>query len=530
MEASALTKVTPALKNERKLLPMPYDYLRNFPIPEHLLPIRLHALLEPVGDSPQLAVEVTSHYERDMHGANLEYSHMLMAVVADDNSEFMPQLDESGDGVVSFSVPVADKKGCSKDFSPSVSGHDYIVASWGNGSFYTYNLAEKVWMALGLTPRCVGNDDQRLIYDDLSLPEFGVVEGEISNEYYWSSSRNVRWAMSNEYLRKYLWMRNAYGVRAFHYESILQDGPELRGLMNGQPHVEIMTEGGWYQLDIREHKHGLLLQVWATVKAVSPELCPEQSANGVSWPDLAGPMTYARVNALIQPMHVFLNDKFLQRYEQNSFYDTTPTNVYGSWHCSPSYRGQWSFTDCIRVGRNLIRVPIRELYKAKPDREILHAHAFAMAKAEVAHYELQVEHIVSKTRRLLEQLLDLGDNFSELARIMGIQKSAIDIVGFSRAEILANGWMSYPLLSRLAQVASLDMTQQAFLSRCKSLHEIWQRIPDGFLKALFANAVVKHGYPSPKPATALVSGHRPICGPASGTTPGSLRDSEWPRH
>lgn len=32
------------------------------------------------------------------------------------------------------------------------------------------------------------------------------------------------------------------------------------------------------------------------------------------------------------------------------------------------------------------------------------------------------------------------------------------------------------------------MTQQAFLARCKSLHEIWQKVPNGFLKRLLEAA------------------------------------------
>jgi hypothetical protein len=289
------------------VLSMLIDYLAHFPIPAVQLPDRLRALLEPVGNSPQQVVEVTSRYDFDSYGPGREYVHMIMAVVPDDGPDVTPSLDESGCGVVSFSVPFAEEKGSSRDFAPSVSGHDYIVASWGDGSFYTYNLAEKVWMALGLTPRCVGNDDQRIIYDDLSLPEFGVAEGEVSNEFYWAPKHDVSWRMSKEYLRKYLWMRSAYGVRVFFYQALLPDGPELRSLMNGEGHVLIKKEGGWYELDMREHQNRLLVQVWATVKAVSPELCPEQSANGIAWPDVAGPMTHARANALVQCTPVFLS-------------------------------------------------------------------------------------------------------------------------------------------------------------------------------------------------------------------------------
>ncbi|EWS53693.1 hypothetical protein X551_03504 [Methylibium sp. T29] len=52
----------------------------------------------------------------------------------------------------------------------------------------------------------------------------------------------------------------------------------------------------------------------------------------------------------------------------------------------------------------------------------------------------------------------------------------------------ANGWHRYTQLSRLARVAPLDMTQAAFLSRCKSLHELWQRVPNGILRSMLRSA------------------------------------------
>lgn len=146
---------------------------------------------------------------------------------------------------MSFSVPCLGKKGDSRDFSPSVSSYDYVVASWGSNSFFTYNLAEKVWMALGLTPRCLGNEVQRLVYDDLSVPVFGVADGEVSSEYYWKASRPVTWKMSNEYLRKYLWMRGAVGVRCFFYETKLPDRLELRALMNEEAHATFGSTTDW---------------------------------------------------------------------------------------------------------------------------------------------------------------------------------------------------------------------------------------------------------------------------------------------
>ena len=472
-----------------------FDYLSAFPIPVHVMPPRLRSLLEPVGLSPNQYVEVACIHESDPHGPKAEHLHLLMAVVPGAGGGPIEVLSEAGQGVVQYSVPIGYESGCSSKFLPSISGYDYIIAAWGDGSFYSFNLAEKVWMTLGLTPRCVGNDQQRLIYDDLGLPEFGLVEGEISSEYHWNLKKNVTWKMSNEYLRRYLWLRGARGVRAFYYSAQLEDVPEIRAIMEGDSNVndKDTEEIAWYDLDLREHKGGILLQLWASVEALMPELCPEQSADDVMWPGNDQPMTKSRANALIDHNLVYLNDQFLQKYEQNMFYDSTPVHFNGAWHCCPSYKGQWTFTECRRIGRNLIQVPMREIYKPKPDREILHALTFAVDPTDVANVDINEEHVVAKVQRLLNAVLSLGDSLSTLGAVVGLKKSTSKLTGFDRSEVKANGWLAYPELSRLAQVVPLDMTQQAFLARCKSLHEVWQRVPDGFLKSLLESAGVQRG-------------------------------------
>lgn len=465
------------------------DYLAAFPVPAHLLPERLRLLLEPIDLDPALRVEVSCFTEDVPSEPKNESVYMLMAVVPDDDQNVAPVL-HSDQGQVAFSTPILRDKGSERDFSPSVSGHDYIVASWGNGSFYTYHLAEKVWMALGLTPRCFGNEKQQLVYDDLGLPEFSVAGGEISAQYYFTASRQIQWFMSNEYLRKYLWLRGGRGVRHFFYKAMLQDVPELRSWMNGRKFVELGQPGGWLEGDIREDRGGLLIQVWATVEAVSCELSPEQSAEGIHWPGITAAVTRTSANDIFNKSNIYLDDRFLERYEQSSFYNTTPVSLHGFWHCSPSYLGQWAFSGCERVGRNLIRVALRELYKGTPDREILHAREHALDLKIVAQHDLGEEHIVSKVDRLLAQLLALGENLSELAVALGIEKSAKDVIGFERSEVKDNGWLHYPQLEKLAQVAPIAMTQQAFLARCKSIHELWQKLPNGFLKQILQLAGV----------------------------------------
>ncbi len=131
---------------------------------------------------------------------------------------------------------------------------------------------------------------------------------------------------------------------------------------------------------------------------------------------------------------------------------------------------------------------MRELYKPKPDREVIHARSFAVDPADLAYADLNEEHVVAKVQRLLDVLLRLGDGLSALGVTVGLNKSAVELTGFDRAEVVANGWMAYPTLSRLAQVAPFDLSQQMFLARCKSLHEVWQRVPNGYLKSLLEGA------------------------------------------
>jgi hypothetical protein len=464
------------------------DYLSEFPLPVAALPERLRKLLLPATLEPHERIEVCANWVGDLEDPHRESLLMLMAVVPEEQADGLTLLEEGNTGTVEYSVPVLEQKGNAKNLCPSVSGHDYVVAAWGDGSFHSYSLAEKVWMTLGLSPRCLGGDEQRIVYDDRSTPSFGIAEGDLAMHYNFKPSRNVRWEMRNDYLRRYLWMRGAVGVRTFFYECRVPDSGAIRAVMQGASHFSIAPPGGWFQLDLREHEGELLIQVWATVVAVTCEMCPEQSCEVLGWPGLDGPVSRARANALVGGPDIHLDDKFLERYEQNAYYDTAPRLVYGQWACSPSYVGQWSFTDCRRVGRNAIRVPLRELYKPKPDIEIIHAHGFVLTPQQVDGLNLDEEHIVSKTNRLVELLLDLGDGLTKLGKVVGLNVTAEGWSGFSREHVTAEGWASYPPLRRLAQTAPLDMSQQAFLARCKVLHEVLQRIPNGYLKRLLEAA------------------------------------------
>ena len=79
----------------------------------------------------------------------------------------------------------------------------------------------------------------------------------------------------------------------------------------------------------------------------------------------------------------------------------------------------------------------------------------------------------------------MADGLAWLTTDLGLgAPTCEDLIGVSREQLQAEHWLPYPKLSRLAQVAPLSMSEQQFLSRCKEIHELWQKIPNGILRRI----------------------------------------------
>lgn len=469
------------------------DYINEFPLPMSCVPLTLKSLLSQENiDIPDSKINVTTQFEKNQYKNGYEHLHMLMACVPEKDIQSLKVLSESTEGTVKSSTPICDEVGGIYPIKITVSGYDYIVASWGDGAHYSYNLAEKVWMTLGLSPRVVGNDEQKIIYDDLSLPIIGVSEGDVASEFEFNLKRDVYWTMRNDYLRKYLWMTGCYGVRVFFYESYLGDSPEVQQLLSGNSHYNKTLGNGWGELDIREVDGKLLLQLWASVAAISPILCSEQDIYSLIWPGDSQPITRKQARDIRSNKYAYLDDRFLEKYEKNKVFNAVPFKFYNNFSSCPSYKGQWGFRDCKRVGRNIIKVPFYELYRGVPDQEVYHAHQYAVSEKEFIARDSAEEHIVSKVDRLLLQLIELSENLPELVKaVNGEIILPSQFIEFNRDSYNSEVFGEFPIFQRMAQVAPLDMYQQDFLSRCKTLNEIIVRLKIGtlrkVLRALGAN-------------------------------------------
>lgn len=459
---------------------MKINYIEDFPIPEGLLPEKLKLLLKPISEENTQDIEVTTFFEDKE-----EVIHMLTITPPRKSRHLSYNLYENQTGLV-FSVDDRrESLGFYSKFSPLVDGkYDYVVASSGDGQFFSYSLSEKVWMLLGLTPRCIGGDKQELIYDDPRAPEMKIAYGPASMEYHYNPKRNVHWKMSSKHLKHYLWLRGAKATRIFFYQSRIIKSSEIVRLIGEGSTKNIKSPTGidWYSIDLINEGDQIIMRVWASIDAVCPKQNKDYSDKRLSWPgiNVAIPMNQGHLLPN-DDRYVYLNDKFLEKYEENSYYDSTPFKNFGHWYCNPGYKGYWGFTDCKRVGRNLIKVQLRELYKPKSVQELMHAHKFS-ENVDLGEFDFTEEHIVSKVDRFVVSLIRLGKTISELRNKIFNNRHDIRIIEINGDE--QDSWTNNLKLKKLAHIAPLDMSQASFLRRCKSIHEIWQTIPDKHLREI----------------------------------------------
>lgn len=231
----------------------------------------------------------------------------------------------------------------------------------------------------------------------------------------------------------------------------------------------------------------MLIQLHAVACAVEPDKCDSISADKLIWPNQTQPFTRQELADYATQKFVYVKDEFLEKYEKDALYEAIPFKQYGDhFYCSPSYKGQWSFQNCLREGRNLVRLSLYELYKNVPDEEIFHVYQYALTNTETKQFNLAEEHIVKKTERFLLQLCKLTTNLAEIERILTSSYNPYSFSEYIIDNYKNEGFRAFPILARLYQVAPIYMYEQDFLSRCKTINEILMRLKPGSIKSLLA--------------------------------------------
>lgn len=398
------------------------NYIDDLPLPNHLIPSKLKELLSPIDDSPLNNIEVACAYETTQ--SREIFCNMTTVTVPLDKINNLPLL-YLNHGVVSTG-PDNDSEGMC-DGNYTIDGYYSLISSWGNGSLFTYNLSDRFWMPLGLTPRCHCNDT--ISWDDISNDETDIAFGELSTEYCYEYKRNVSWKIRNDYLRKYLWHLGHAAVRVFYYEQDFPRTKELEEIIGENGYFKDINNNKWYDFRLFVHRGSsdkICLQVEASVVVALPELCPEKTLEDIIWPDLHRSITRYQARAMSFSDRAYFSDNLLKHFENKKDYTIVPTSGY------IRYKDVWAFRDCTRVKRNYISMPYCKIFEGMDVRTIITLSRFAVSKKEVDVAE-DCENIAAKTVRFKDAFLLLGDNLSKLLSILTAQNIlAEDIIRMSK--------------------------------------------------------------------------------------------------
>lgn len=454
------------------------NYIDNLPLPNHLIPSRLKELLSPIDDSPLNNIEVACAYNTTFSSVPSSeiFCDMTTITVPLDKIDNLPLLCLNN-GVVSTG-PDNDSEGMC-DGNYTIGGYYSLISSWGNGSFFTYNLSDRFWMTLGLTPRC--HNDDKISWDDISNDETDIAFGELSTEYSYEYKRSISWKIRNDYLRKYLWHLGHAAVRVFYYEQNFPRTKELERIIGKNGYFKDINNNNWYDFRLFVHQDfpdKICLQVDASVVVALPELCPEKTLEDIIWPDLHRSITRYQARTMSFSDRAYFSDNLLKYFENKKDYTIVPTSGY------IRYKDIWAFRDCTRVKRNYISMPYCKIFEGMDVRTIITLRRFAVSKKEVDTAE-DCENIAAKTVRFKNAFLLFGDNLSKLLYILTPKNIlAENIIRMSKKDLEYKGWYSNERLFKMAKVAPLNMTQDDFLSRCKTVNELFNQIPIGPLREI----------------------------------------------
>lgn len=459
------------------------NYIDEFPLPNHLIPENLKELLAPIDNTSSDYINAACAYNTISQTVPHHeiFCDMTTVTVPLDKIENMPLLYLKH-GVVSTG-PDNDSEGMC-DGNYTIGGFYSLISSWGNGSLFTYNLSDKVWMTLGLTPCC--HNDNSISWDDVYNDETDIACGELTTEYSYGYQRNVFWKIRNDYLRKYLWHLGHAAVRVFYYEQYLPRTKELEEILGESKYFKDENNGKWYDIRLfinQAFPDKIVLEVSASIVIALPELCPEKTLDDIIWPDLQRPITRRQARAMGFE-RVYFSDNLLKYFENKKDYKIVPTSGY------VSYKDVWAFLDCTRIKRNYISMPYRKMFERIDDRTIILLNRFAVSKNEVDNAE-DCENIAAKTTRFKDGFLLFGDNLSEILYILTSKNiPAEDIIRISKKNLDYYGWFSDEKLFRMAKVAALNMSKDDFLSRCKTVNELFNQIPIGPLRDIILSTSI----------------------------------------
>ncbi|MCP5002971.1 MAG: hypothetical protein GY941_03335 [Planctomycetes bacterium] len=292
-----------------------------------------------------------------------QYIHAITAIVPNDKLQKALNLQRFVNAHVSSSGDVCwGEEPFTPWFRVELNNEYYepLVLSWQCGANYLSSavIDPKFCMTYQLCPRL---NDEGIVWDDRSKPEYKIAKQTLSNRYNWGSYDQVSEVkIRKDYLDRYLSIRKATLVLLFDTQKHIELSAQDKVSQTTRHYEEKFSQGEGrliYSSD-RQNPHVNATISYATIQLETSISSEEEydREEDLTWPGDTEVMTNIRATSLQNTYkYATIKDEVLSEYQKDPdiIVDSTKFVQYG---------GQWSL-DFSRLGRNHLRVPIKELYQ-----------------------------------------------------------------------------------------------------------------------------------------------------------------------
>lgn len=348
-------------------------------------------------------------------------------------------------------------------------------------------------MCYGLCPR-VQKDPDRIIWDDLSRPQYGVVSVKPLSHYEISTSHTgTEVKVDRQYLEDYASLKGCAVVAVLYEERRCSSASELEAILEGQEAESFEFPGRELIISRNEHhaEAPILCRIWGCRLVLVPSGRPisvEQDPE-LEWPGFSGVMTQDRAMEAGLIDYAYVSDQLLEQFEGRPEYEVNP--IFGS----VSYDGWWSLSHCHRVARDYVAYELKKIYEGCPPAIIQQAHRFAVDKAIVERQlqDLGDQNIGKRAGSLVEAFLSVGASVAALGDRFGFAFQDEDIVSLSKQQVDYYGWWTINALTPLGYRAALDMTKAQFLERCVTVYRLIEGVKERPLRRVLSQIGLDKG-------------------------------------
>lgn len=359
-----------------------------------------------------------------------------------------------------------------------------LTVEWRSGNSTVLIPDQGFLMTYGLMPRLA---DDVVHWDDLEAPRRDVVLASPVSTYDFPGYTGASIKIARDFLQDYATIRNMALVQVYYVQRRGDPTSELDAILTDREICDFKVPGRL--IDVRRVEGGqILVQVWGVRPLILPGPAPISAGRWdygtLEWPGFPKPIAHDDAMTL-GPLDVaYVHDSVLALYEGRTDDSIHPESG------SVSHGNQWSVSWTRRVGRDLIAVELKKLYEGNRPETVRHWHDHAVAPPVGALDEPQVG---TRARRIVYAFVSLGEAAAKVAsQFTSSPTSPNNIVALDRGELDYRGWWTAAHVEPITRHIPLDLTEDAFLSRCSDLYQL---VGEGLSEASLRQLLTALGIP-----------------------------------